>query len=77
MKAIKILALAFMFSFILGCSEKNENPTYTIYKKGKYFKDRQYDVIKVYGFGNNDLLAREILETLNKEEPNMYHFERD
>lgn len=75
MKAIKIIAVVMMVGGATGCSD--EHPTYTIYKDGDHFTDRKYDVIRVYGFGNNDLLADEIVKMLNKEEPNKYSYELD
>jgi hypothetical protein len=73
----KIFAFAAVAIVAAGCSDYPENPTYTISKKGEYFTDRQYDVIHVYGFGDNRMVAEDIVEFLNREEPRTYSLRRD
>ena len=63
----------------MGCSDnhENENPTYTISRKGDFYTDQQYDVIHVYGFGRNREVAEEITNSLNRSEPNTYTVRRN
>ncbi len=73
MQLTKSLSLIALSIFLVACS-KSDNPTYTISKSGDYYTDRSYDVIHVYGFGNNLLLADEITKFLNRSEKNKYKF---
>ena len=69
-----------LFLCLLGsltaCSNdlSENNPTFTISKKGDYYKNREYDVIYVYGFGRNEEVAKSITRFLNQSEPNTYRF---
>jgi len=72
-----LIAYGICFGLLAGCSDDQTNPTYTIYKEGDHFSDREYEVIQVYGFGNNELLADEIVKMLNKEEPRKYSYRSD
>lgn len=71
MKVTSVL-LAFSILSITGCSDEPKNTTYTILKRGEYLNHEHFDVIHVYGFGNNALVADEITAQLNKTEPGSY-----
>ena len=63
--------------FISACTENTDHPTYTITRKGVMFDNEHFDVVHVYGFSNNEEVARQITEFLNQEEPNTYQFKQD
>ena len=47
---------------------------YTIWRPGGFISDENFDVALVYGFNDNRVVARQIVEFLNQEEPNTYFF---
>lgn len=65
------LILAFLGVMIVGfaaCSTEQQVATFVIERRGDHFVDEYYDVIHVYGFGHNELVAKELVEYLNKSE---------
>jgi len=66
-----------------GCSTGSDEYTvytpqghamYTIWRPGGFISDENFDVALVYGFNDNRVVARQIVEFLNQEEPNTYFF---
>lgn len=53
---------------------KNDQPTYTISKKGTILVEENFNVIHVYGFSDNRELARQLTEFLNETEPDAYFY---
>jgi|SaaInlV_200m_DNA_5_1039737.scaffolds.fasta_scaffold06771_4 hypothetical protein len=62
----KILPWVSVTLLLSSCSDESTNPSYTIQQQGVYFVGERYDVINVYGFGNNLLVTEDIVKYLNK-----------
>jgi len=52
----------------------NDQPTYTISKKGTILVEENFNVIHVYGFSDNRELARQLTDFLNETEPDAYFY---
>ena len=66
-----------------GCTSKadeyvvyapRDHAVYKISRRGAFFRDENFDVALVYGFSDNRSVAQEMVESLNREEPNTYFF---
>ena len=66
-----------------GCTSKSDeyvvyaprdHAVYKISRRGAFFRDENFDVVLVYGFNDNRSVAQEMVESLNREEPNTYFF---
>ncbi|MCP1674517.1 hypothetical protein J2T57_001619 [Natronocella acetinitrilica] len=77
MKA-KLLLLCVATCLAPGCQQDpgGEVDAYTISRSGVMFQDEQFDVVDVYGFSDNQAMAREIAEYLNRQEPNTYRYRK-
>ncbi len=70
-------------AFFYGCSTGSDehivyapqgHAVYTIWRPGGFISDENFDVAVVYGFNDNRVVAQQIVEFLNQEEPNTYFF---
>lgn len=67
-----------------GCTAKSDDEyvvnapqghaVYKISRPGGINRDENFDVALVYGFNDNRVVAQQLVEFLNQEEPNTYFF---
>jgi len=75
--SIAIVLTAAVTSY--GCTSQSDeyvvsttqgHAVYKIWKPGEIIRDENYDVALVYGFSDNPVVAQQIVDFLNQEEPN-------
>jgi hypothetical protein len=74
MKLLKTtLVIGVVMLAFVACQD-NRPDTYTIARKGVFYPEENFDVIHVYGFSDNQEMAREIAGYLNESEPDTYNY---
>ena len=70
-RKLDLLSILILFFGVLlvGCEEKNEVPTFVIERQGEFYPDEYFEVVEVYGFSDNEAMARELTDYLRSTEP--------
>lgn len=64
-----ILMSTLVFGAISGCSREEARPGFIIERRGDFYQDEYWEVIHVYGFGNNEQVAQDLVKYLIESEP--------
>jgi hypothetical protein len=55
--------------FLMACEKKTEVSSFIIERQGEFYPDEYFGVVEVFGFSDNEAMAKELTDYLKKSEP--------